>query len=342
MWRYGMIVLILLVKISHQQDLCSQTILENIAHMIDARLSELDIRMNHISSTLNEVVVKQEKMSNHLEDKLPQLLELIGEKILYHLEEKLPYLLEENLKDHMEVKLSNHLEENLFDIDASIQDAIAKQDSSNQDLSHLQDNQSAYLDEHFSVVNKTLSQLESALERVKDDVAIIKNVTEKIELEAITFEENQNITSVLTRKECPESDGFFWSAGGNQCMKAFLDSGRSWADGKSLCKSQGLALAEPHDAVALQKYLVERYGGGKYYWVGGRKSGSTFKWRRGGGELLSTSPLWWTDYPMTGNYHCLVLGVAAHNFAKNQRRPYWNADCSRTNGHYLVCEVYNE
>ncbi|CAL4114171.1 unnamed protein product, partial [Meganyctiphanes norvegica] len=112
------------------------------------------------------------------------------------------------------------------------------------------------------------SQTESALEIVKDDVAMIQNVTENIDLEAITFKENQNITSVLKQKECsesdlliecPKSDGFFRSAGGNQCLKPFVDRERSWADGESLCKSQGLALAKPHDAVALQKYLVERY-----------------------------------------------------------------------------------
>ncbi|CAL4142160.1 unnamed protein product, partial [Meganyctiphanes norvegica] len=179
-----------------------------------------------------------------------------------------------------------------------------------------------------------LSHIESTLESVKDDVAAIKTVTKKIE-----FEKIQSITPVLTENECPESDGFFRSAGGNQCMKAFVDRSLTWDDAGSHCRSQGLALSEPHDAVGLQKYLVERFGIGKFYWVGGRRSGSgsTFKWTRGGGELPSTSPLWWKGQPKTGEHHCLAFGLNVSNFVKDPKRPYWNWKCTAT--YIPICEV---
>ncbi|CAL4169724.1 unnamed protein product, partial [Meganyctiphanes norvegica] len=362
MWRcYVMIVMILLVRSSLQQDLCSQTILENIAHIVDARISELHIRMNHISSKLNEVVVKQDlnnvdmmlkfsqlldqKFSN-LEEKLPQLLD---EKLSIHLENKLPQLLDEKLSSHIEdkisqpieMKLSNHLEQNISNISGSIQDIVDKQNSSNQeligDLSDLQDKQTEYIDDKFSVVNTTLSMVGSTIENMKDDIVTIKSDTEYLELEAITFEEIKNITSVLKQKECPVDDGFFQFAGGNPCMKAFPDKSLTWDDAESHCRSQGLALSEPRDAVGLHKYLTERYVGVHWFWVGGRRSESTFTWRRSGGEFPSNSPLWETEYPKTNAiYDCLAFGLNGGDI----KRPYWNYICTAT--YIPLCEVYYE
>ncbi|CAL4202078.1 unnamed protein product [Meganyctiphanes norvegica] len=458
---YSMIVMILLVQTSHQQDLCSQTILENIAHVVNTRMSELDIRMNHISSTLNEVVVQQnvnnidmmltfaqlldetlshhlgdklpqlldeklshhlgdtlpqlldEKLSHHLGDKLPQLLDeklshhlgdtlpqLLDEKLSHHLEEKLPQLLDETLSHHLEdklpqlldeklshhlvdklpqlldkklshnleeklpqlldeklshhledkmsqhieVKLLNPLEEKFSNISGSIQDVIDKQDSTNRELmgnlSDLQDKQSSYLDDHFSVANTTLSNIESALESVKKDFATIKTVTEKIELEAITFQNIQNVTSVLTKKECPLSEGFFMSPW-SQCLKVFNDQPRNWTESVSFCKSEGLVLARPYGAAGLQAYLNHRYGLSSY-WIRGRGTGSSITWQPDGQAISNTSALWWPGEP--ANYlstsYCLCLLTSDSEFEKHPGKPYYTCGCGIH--YYHLCELIME
>ncbi|CAL4219657.1 unnamed protein product, partial [Meganyctiphanes norvegica] len=58
---------------------------------------------------------------------------------------------------------------------------------------------------------------------------------------------------------CPEADGFFLSAGGNQCLKVFLDE-LNWDDAKQQCKKINLELAKPQDPVELQTYLNGKYG----------------------------------------------------------------------------------
>ncbi|CAL4067985.1 unnamed protein product, partial [Meganyctiphanes norvegica] len=294
LWCYS-IIIILLVKGSHQQeDLCSQTLLDNLSHIMNARLETLNIRMNNIASTLNsnnqEIIVKisqllEEKLSNNMENKLSQLLEeklsshledklspLLEEKLTSHLEEKLSPLLEEKLSSHLEEnispllenklsshiedklspllekklsshiedklsplleknlsslvenqlsplledKLSRHLEEKLpqhldeelynisetiNQINSTLQHVVVKQDIRTQEimekLTNLETKQSDYIQSDLNAVNNTLIFMALTLEGIEEKLTSIKNVTEKIELEAVVSGETLNSTSVF-------------------------------------------------------------------------------------------------------------------------------------------------
>ncbi|CAL4139237.1 unnamed protein product [Meganyctiphanes norvegica] len=61
--------------ISQQHELYSQTVLQNLNHMMDARLSSLDIRINHIASAMNGIGLKQELKNQEIMSKLSQFLQ---------------------------------------------------------------------------------------------------------------------------------------------------------------------------------------------------------------------------------------------------------------------------
>ncbi|CAL4172462.1 unnamed protein product, partial [Meganyctiphanes norvegica] len=208
MWNYGLI-LILMVKWSYQQDLCSKTVLDNLSRIMDARLSALDIKMNHIASTLNVLVTKPD--SYNQEERIN--LSVLEKKLSNHLEEKLT-VLEENLSDHLEQKLSvleehlsNHLDDKLYVIgnairqmNSTIEGFAAKQESNHQEeldkLSDLQDKQSDYLENKLSGVKTTLIQMESNLGSIEKISASIQNTTDKIKLEAVAFSENSSCSKI--------------------------------------------------------------------------------------------------------------------------------------------------
>ncbi|CAL4085612.1 unnamed protein product, partial [Meganyctiphanes norvegica] len=73
-------------------------------------------------------------------------------------------------------------------------------------------------------------------------------------------EENIELKHPGECKECPH--GFFMSKGSNQCFKFFDDEHRNWTDANSKCKNEGLNLAKPTDAVAVEltNDILKSYG----------------------------------------------------------------------------------
>ncbi|CAL4189418.1 unnamed protein product, partial [Meganyctiphanes norvegica] len=148
MWRYGVIIL-LLVKCSHQQDLCSQTLLENIsrlmdtklaslvdaklASLVDAKLASLDIRINDISATLNTVAEKLES-NNHeqvgkvseLEVKLlyniVEMFSALDDKLSIHILNSSSDIIEEKVSDNPNDELSA-IDETMHAINSTIEDS---------------------------------------------------------------------------------------------------------------------------------------------------------------------------------------------------------------------------
>ncbi|CAL4063679.1 unnamed protein product, partial [Meganyctiphanes norvegica] len=145
--------------------------------------------------------------------------------------------------------------------------------------------------------------------------------------------------SILFESDCPESEGFFGAPGTRQCMKTFMDKTRSWDGAESLCRSQGLKLAKPQDAAALNKYLNEKHGK-EWYWVSARGTGSG-GWQWTDGEVLSLSdPLWGDGEPdSTSRGDCLYLYSHPSDIAAGT--PYYDAPCSYTRP-YPLCEVISE
>ncbi|CAL4113347.1 unnamed protein product, partial [Meganyctiphanes norvegica] len=86
-----------------------------------------------------------------------------------------------------------------------------------------------------------------------------------------------NITSLLLQKGCSEGAGFFLSPKRNQCFKSIREM-YTWSEADSRCKSEGLVLARSHDAVALKKYLLERYEDDVNHWIGAKGVGSYIEW----------------------------------------------------------------
>ncbi|CAL4181609.1 unnamed protein product [Meganyctiphanes norvegica] len=143
---------------------------------------------------------------------------------------------------------------------------------------------------------------------------------------------------MMAVNRCPKAYGFFLSAGGNQCLKVFIDRKRTFSAADSHCKSEGLQLAKPQDVAGLQKYLVERYGD-KDYWVGGRGTGSTYKWQRDDLVLSSSSEFWYPGEPDGGasSTSCMGMAGTANWLKAHPGQPYWSYAC--TGSWYSICEA---
>ncbi|CAL4128762.1 unnamed protein product, partial [Meganyctiphanes norvegica] len=178
LWRYG-ILLIIMVTPSHQQELSSQVLLDNISRIVDSRLAILDMRMNNIGSQLNDVANQDEKLmvrlSNNLEDKLAEL----EKKLLYNLEvklsaieEKFPNNLEERLSA-IEDKLPTNLEEKLSAIEDKLPTNLEEK------LSAIEDKLPTNLEEKLSAIEDKLpTNLEEKLSAIEDKLPT--NLEEKL------------------------------------------------------------------------------------------------------------------------------------------------------------------
>ncbi|CAL4059542.1 unnamed protein product, partial [Meganyctiphanes norvegica] len=140
--------------------------------------------------------------------------------------------------------------------------------------------------------------------------------------------------SCKTFSGCPSSHGFFVAPGTTQCMKAFLEE-HSWDSAESLCRSEKLRLAKPEDALALNKYLKDKYGS-KRYWLSARGTGSG-GWQWADGEALSrNNPLWANGEPeSTSRSQCLRMDAYYQDVASG--RPYYTYTCS--NRYTPLCEA---
>ncbi|CAL4135562.1 unnamed protein product [Meganyctiphanes norvegica] len=136
---------------------------------------------------------------------------------------------------------------------------------------------------------------------------------------------------------CPEAEGFFLSAGGKQCLKAYINEKIEWTAAKSLCESQGLALAKPDSVALLQIYLNEKFGD-TFYWLDARRESteSVFKWERDGEELSSSHLLWFDGFPISqSSSNC--LGLSAQDSIIKKNKPYFNQGCTKVA--FPLCEV---
>ncbi|CAL4142789.1 unnamed protein product [Meganyctiphanes norvegica] len=217
------LILFLMVAHSHQQDICGQMVLENLSHIMDARFSALDIRLNYITSTLNDAVIKQDFNNEELIGKISELLE---EKLSTILEDKLSDMsdnllqMKSNIGDavakqdsnnqvrnDLEVKISE-IGETLHQINSTIEGIVAKTDEKNQEvIGYLQGyeyRQSNYLEKSFIDANNTLIQVESTLVSVVETLDSIKNLTEEMEMKAMTFGESSSQVYIIQENTTKE------------------------------------------------------------------------------------------------------------------------------------------
>ncbi|CAL4062966.1 unnamed protein product, partial [Meganyctiphanes norvegica] len=115
-----------------------QTILENMSQMMDARLSALDIRINHIASAMNG---DRDRQDHNNQEMMIQFSQLLDEKLSTHMENQLSQLIDEKLSTHLKDKLSD-----------------------------LKERQSEYLEDSFSAMNTTLRRIESTLEDLTEKI----------------------------------------------------------------------------------------------------------------------------------------------------------------------------
>ncbi|CAL4147679.1 unnamed protein product [Meganyctiphanes norvegica] len=156
MLSHGLLI-ILLVNYSYQQDLCSESVLENISRLIDARLSALDIRINAIAGTLHsnnkEIVAKIDEMEENLSNKFV-----------------------DKLSDLLDDKLASYSLEYLSEID---------------------NKQPDYLESKFTGASNNSNNIKFTLEGVVETLESIKNVTEQIEIKVDKIGETSSNNIIL-------------------------------------------------------------------------------------------------------------------------------------------------
>ncbi|CAL4153980.1 unnamed protein product, partial [Meganyctiphanes norvegica] len=151
------------------------------------------------------------------------------------------------------------------------------------------------------------------------------------------LEENCN-SAACPVHGCPEADGFFLSADGNQCFKVILDQ-LGWEAAKEKCASLNLVLAHPQDPFELRKYLNSKYEDGKYFHVHARGTGSVWQWRDG--TLLdSSSSMWWSGWSSSSkpsSNQCLLLSTSNSSMTSYPDIPYDSSTCASSRP--VLCEV---
>ncbi|CAL4124488.1 unnamed protein product, partial [Meganyctiphanes norvegica] len=188
------------------------------------------------------------------------------------------------------------------------------------------------LDAKMSDLQIKLELMEKSLRNVSDDLALIKD----------THKDNNLKIRLTLLNECPLSEGFFRvPKEGGQCYKLFSDANSTWSEAETKCKSEGLALAEPADDVALvlrMHIVLKLSGGGGNAWVGGVYDGSTYRFVRNQARQLATdSALLNRGESFSDDfteYHCLYLGTTSW-FAPH--KAYGTSPC--INPSWTLCEV---
>ncbi|CAL4161933.1 unnamed protein product [Meganyctiphanes norvegica] len=264
-------------------------------------------------------------------------------------------LLEEKLPNDVDNQLSDIVDA-MDQINSTIGSTVSTQVSSKHEilgkLSDLGDKQSYIFLNTFSGVNTTLSQMQYTSKDIENKLVSIKNITEKLELEAVAFREccscsktlqedslrevhdmsttesmEYNTIEALLQKECPEASGFFTVPGSSQCYKKF--SGLNFEEADANCKAEGLLFAKPKNPLLLRNYLHETYGS-TFYWVAARGDSTGFKWQRDGSYLMPSSLLWHAGAYSTssGSSHCLVLCATDFYMKSDPVSPYGYGSCT--------------
>ncbi|CAL4178700.1 unnamed protein product [Meganyctiphanes norvegica] len=342
-----------------KEDSSNEELMVKLSTHLEEKLSVLeDSLLNHLEKLSNQmedkISVFEEKISNQMEDKIS----VLEEKLSNLLEEKV-YVIEEKLPNHMDDQLYNTVD-TIDQINSTIGSTVSIQVSNKHEilgkLSDLGNKQSDFIENALSGENTTLSQIQYTSEDIEDKLVSIKNITEKLELEAVAFRECSsssktlqentlqevndmksniasmeyniieaiNSTSALPQKEigCTESMGFFTLPGSSQCYKWF-SVGRTFEEADANCKAEGLLFAKPKNAVALRNYLFEKYGD-EYYLLGARGEPTGYKWLRDGSYLMPSSPLWVKIAYRTSSdsIYCLALCAVDYYMKNDPASPY--------------------
>ncbi|CAL4236275.1 unnamed protein product, partial [Meganyctiphanes norvegica] len=139
---------------------------------------------------------------------------------------------------------------------------------------------------------------------------------------------------------CKETRQTFFRPDTNQCFKFMWNQQRSWEAADAKCKSEGLTLAKPLNAITLRKYLLARYGGYNY-WIAAKGAGTLFKWTVGSNKkMFASNPLWYTDYPgsKVSSDYCLALAGNPTDAKSHPNQPYTSKLCSEST-RYALCEL---
>jgi len=136
---------------------------------------------------------------------------------------------------------------------------------------------------------------------------------------------------------CPPT--FFMIASTQQCFKVMDEEKRSWSDSKKKCEEEGLQLAHPYDAIALQNYMIERYNFNAWVWLGARGDGSNLIWERNGKAIQNGDVLWWPGKPgsNTGTDRCLYMLSHSSHRSSNPGKPFSSNTCSTPR--ITLCEL---
>ncbi|CAL4092825.1 unnamed protein product, partial [Meganyctiphanes norvegica] len=155
-------------------------------------------------------------------------------------------------------------------------------------------------------------------------------------------------------EECPV--GFFRLKGSRQCFKLLKDVQRSWGKAQGACLDENSVLATPSDeiAVALRKYILDKYGeldnGGKLWLDGMAHAGSgrvmLVRNQTKLVELSGNHSLWQPDEPVLrdadgrGFDSCLRMHIAHWVVAAYPTQVYYTRPC--TDHAYTLCEAIFE
>lgn len=200
-----------------------------------------------------------------------------------------------------------------------------------------------------STIEDKLDSLEDELQTFRDNLNT-SNSKLNSELQSIKNNMKQMNLSIILKlgslslnQGCPISKGYFLAPGSNQCLKVFLDTLRTWPQADAKCKSAGLVLVKPFDALALNKYMLERYyAANQWYWVNAKGDGSAMKWQRSEGlgltKLENSSPLY-TSAPSGSSVstsYCLQMAPTT-SYVKTGK-VYVTRSCTGDR-EYALCEL---
>jgi len=144
---------------------------------------------------------------------------------------------------------------------------------------------------------------------------------------------------------CP--NGFFRTAGTNQCYKLFDDQYRNASEAREKCEKEGLRLAEPCNPVQVRSYIVKVLGVDTNNWVYLGAGGTDpkpeylppiYAWYSNGKHISNTSPYWFPGQPQHSNQErCLQLMTSSYRLKSNPDTPYHSVPCSNIG--YTLCET---
>ncbi|CAL4115361.1 unnamed protein product [Meganyctiphanes norvegica] len=363
MWLY-LLTLILLVNYSQQQDLCSQTLLDNLSRIMDARLAALEIRMNqmasflngfeakqdtnnieimgklagmsatlhHINSTIGGVADKEDLSNQEMEVKLDGMSDT-----LHHMNSSIGNVVtEQNVNNQEMVGILTDMSDTMNNMNLTIRGAEYKQESNNQELVGILTNMSA-----------TLIHMDSTIEGVVTKQVANNNSLKEIKNYILALQQLQNtsierIVDITERLPCRIADGFFIFPGTNECFKSIREK-MNWAAADARCKAEGASLRRPKDALALRIFLMKKYGDGQH-WVDAKADGQFMTWVGDQEHMSASSPLWWPNH---GGYvdtqYCMRYLTDQSHLERNPDHPYAVGGCtSTTYSLHPLCELKME